>query len=807
MPVMSKYLHSTPRLLSEALLLSLHFSFNFLQSRENPALCQALLPRKQHLRSMSRTSRLVFNRIFSLGLLSHRTTIAALFGSDMVAGSKRKAAEAGISHHNFGIGEYLETSRAREPPRSNGSESNSMDDQDGAWATVESKSSRKKRLRIEQDPDAEPSLNFHKTRPERVELKALQSLVLYVLADGMGPTWLAVNNAKQIKKVVVLMVPGLDREMLEDSKLWDGIFGACESEHGSEDVESAPRADLPAHDGLQTPVVPPLDPNSEANGFPSARERLLKFTLQVRAPGDSRMTRVHSPLQNMLIAPFSDSSKQKAKSDGKDDKSFQAVRTHVAEFVHSADQLRDAEYPIHAAAFKDPRDANLEHDRREKTGQSTGLSGWVDTNVQVSEPTVTSGLSSQPHLDPLTRGLRPYAIDCEMVLTSDDEYSLARISLINWSGKTILDKYVKPSLFIKNYFTEFSGITEDILKNVTTTLQDIQKELLKILGHDSILLGHSLESDLNALKLTHPFVIDTSIIYPHPRGLPLRSSLKFLAKRYLKREIQKGGAKGHDSVEDARAVLDLVKMKCENGPRWGTLDANGESIFRRIGGTMKLDEAKGEVVLKTSAIVEYGTPERGLGKDATYHVACENDDGIVNGVLRAAHGDLPQEATAEDEEADSQMDDIDGADVDSVKHNRRIPPGGVDFIWTRLKDLEAVRGWNTLDSDKVTTTTTKPPSPLPSTSPSTLRTAQRLTLQRILKIYTSLPPRTLFMVYSGTNDMRPLLRLQNLHAQYKREFKVKKWDDLSVKWTDNEEQEMKRVCEMARRGVGVLAIT
>ncbi len=691
-----------------------------------------------------------------------------------------------------------------------------MDDHDGGWTVVGSHSSKNKRRKIEQIPDGEPSVSFLKTKPERVELKALQDLILYVLADGPGPTWMAIKNAQQFKKAVVLMVPGLDREMLQDAELWESASKQCETEKSSSGEIPSAKNDAVMKDGQHTSVdASPTDPSAEDNTAaddqqPSAKQhRLLRHILQVRAPGDSSMSRVFSPLQHMLIAPFS--SKQKNKI-GKDERPSQAVRTPVTAFVHSSDELHDAEYPIHPAAFTNPQDAKLEQERREQTGQSTA-DGWVDTNVKNTKPQPLWEVNPKPR-DPIMKGLKPYALDCEMVLTSDDKYSLARVSLVDWSGKTVLDKYVKPSLPIKNYFTEFSGITEQILKNVTTTLEDIQKELLGILAEDSILLGHSLESDLNALKLTHPFVIDTSIIFPHPRGLPLRSSLKFLAYKHLKREIQKGGANGHDSVEDARAVLDLVKLKCEKGPRFGTLDANGESIFRRIGETRKLYLGEGDFVMRTSAIVEYGTPERGLGKEATFHIGCENDDEIVRGVLRAAHGDVGNGDEAEEDTLKAQGVDAEGSAVkDTELADLTIPPPGVDFIWSRLRDLEALRSWNTLPSDKIDTKSS--PSPTSPSAPPTsedsqigkLNLAKRQTVQRVLNIYTSLPPRTLFIIYNGTNDMRPLLRLQNLHAQYKREFKVKKWDELSVKWTDTEEQEMKKECEKARRGVGILAVT
>lgn len=43
-------------------------------------------------------------------------------------------------------------------------------------------------------------------------------------------------------------------------------------------------------------------------------------------------------------------------------------------------------------------------------------------------------------------------------------------------------------------------------------------------------MGHSLDSDLRALKLVHARVVDTAALYPSPRGSPFKQSLKGLAK-------------------------------------------------------------------------------------------------------------------------------------------------------------------------------------------------------------------------------------------------------------------------------------
>ncbi|TTE81774.1 RNA exonuclease 5 [Bagarius yarrelli] len=109
------------------------------------------------------------------------------------------------------------------------------------------------------------------------------------------------------------------------------------------------------------------------------------------------------------------------------------------------------------------------------------------------------------------------------------------------------------------------GITHSMLKNVTTRLQDVQKKLLTLLPGNAVLVGHALDNDLRALRLVHPHVIDTSLLYRKEFGQ--RFKLKHLAKVILKREIQNEQRRGHDPCEDAHAALDLAHYFITTGPR------------------------------------------------------------------------------------------------------------------------------------------------------------------------------------------------------------------------------------------------
>jgi RNA exonuclease 1 len=64
--------------------------------------------------------------------------------------------------------------------------------------------------------------------------------------------------------------------------------------------------------------------------------------------------------------------------------------------------------------------------------------------------------------------------------------------------------------------------------------------------------------------MRHALCIDTALIYRHPKGPPYKPGLKWLAQKWLDREVQ-GSAEGHDSEEDARTCVDLLKLKIANG--------------------------------------------------------------------------------------------------------------------------------------------------------------------------------------------------------------------------------------------------
>ncbi|KAM7533373.1 hypothetical protein Aperf_G00000126452 [Anoplocephala perfoliata] len=179
--------------------------------------------------------------------------------------------------------------------------------------------------------------------------------------------------------------------------------------------------------------------------------------------------------------------------------------------------------------------------------------------------------------EPVTAQSPMFAIDCEMVLTKAGS-ELARITLVDEMGCVILDRLVKPELPVEDYLTRFSGITREMLAGIETRVADVQTEMSNLLPADAILVGHSIENDLKALRVFHPYIIDTSVIYNVSNNRIAKPKLRFLAQVYLGKAIQCGKS-GHSSSEDAKAALDLVRLKLSQCPDFG--DCTTSFVFPR----------------------------------------------------------------------------------------------------------------------------------------------------------------------------------------------------------------------------------
>lgn len=208
--------------------------------------------------------------------------------------------------------------------------------------------------------------------------------------------------------------------------------------------------------------------------------------------------------------------------------------------------------------------------------------------------------AATPWPEDLDRPRGPVAFDCEMGYTTLG-LELIRLTAVSWPQcQLLLDVLVRPIGEVIDYNTRFSGVSQDHFSKALPYGADkperedsssedgeLEQEFLRVvdspvaarkllfdlLTPETPLIGHAIDNDLNTCRVIHPTIVDTVLLFPHPRGLPIRYGLKMLTSKYLDRTIQTGGALGHDSKEDAIATGDLVRFKV--GEKWKHMKLQG----------------------------------------------------------------------------------------------------------------------------------------------------------------------------------------------------------------------------------------
>lgn len=308
-----------------------------------------------------------------------------------------------------------------------------------------------------------------------IKLSDLQSLLLYCLADGTAPQWLSVRHHGQIRKAVILLVPGLEKGMfdgsiaLPDLKPQDtnaekpsGADGVPSEDPNIEDASHV--ASLKAsHDTLRsfTGIDSPDDfvpLRLSVEKLPTSLHPLAEMfehLWPVKAPGDEKFHKVHSPVHAMLTSPIPKSQEEREATRNvrgpkpvTASKSWENKPTAITTFIASKEDLLENEYILHPAASSTVADKKAYLAQREGAKQSLE-DGWVDTKIDKLEDADVADYQKGS----LAAGRTILAMDCEMCLVEGGESALTRISLLGWDGTVVMDELVKPSKPIIDYLT------------------------------------------------------------------------------------------------------------------------------------------------------------------------------------------------------------------------------------------------------------------------------------------------------------------------------------------------------------------
>lgn len=260
---------------------------------------------------------------------------------------------------------------------------------------------------------------------------------------------------------------------------------------------------------------------------------------------------------------------------------------------------------------KQPGDKSKQPKRYQCCGEAVGDSAGCVTGsnhvFKVSDSKRLAGVTNFAETPENPKKI-DYAVcfDCEMGYTVYG-LELIRLTATSWpTGEELIDVLVRPKGEVLDLNSRYSGVyPQDIADakpysatgnsdspndtkakepsqanerrkfKIVDTPEAARDLLFSLISPETPLIGHGLENDLNAMRIVHPTLVDTVLLFPHRLGLPYRHGLKMLASRHLEKHIQVENStmQGHDSAEDARAAGDLARLKVKE--EWEAMKRQG----------------------------------------------------------------------------------------------------------------------------------------------------------------------------------------------------------------------------------------
>ena len=206
-------------------------------------------------------------------------------------------------------------------------------------------------------------------------------------------------------------------------------------------------------------------------------------------------------------------------------------------------------------------------------GFVTGGLGGAGQTLSRSPQGTSGATSKKQHDAPMTRRDLYFALRCGIVQVgpSAADTAVGRVTLVNWDNEIVVDTFVKVPPPITDYRTEVTGITADLLDRGACSLDSVRKKVGTLI-RGKILIGHGLEVDLAALRLSHPLcdMRDTATYPPfmHQMDPMTRMLLPRTLEDLMQHALQQPVLPGQPLlVSEATACLSLYKAAREQWER------------------------------------------------------------------------------------------------------------------------------------------------------------------------------------------------------------------------------------------------
>eukprot|EP01114_Cavostelium_apophysatum_P015669 TRINITY_DN4320_c0_g1_i1.p1 TRINITY_DN4320_c0_g1~~TRINITY_DN4320_c0_g1_i1.p1 ORF type:complete len:554 (-),score=94.19 TRINITY_DN4320_c0_g1_i1:63-1724(-) len=155
-----------------------------------------------------------------------------------------------------------------------------------------------------------------------------------------------------------------------------------------------------------------------------------------------------------------------------------------------------------------------------------------------------------------------FSLDVECAKGSNDQWLPIKIALVDQAENVLMDTFVNPSARVVDYLTAIHGIKLEDLDRAPS-LESCLAKLRAILSRDSVLVGQSIDKDIDFLKLKKGVdfgdSIDIALFFALTPDAAISSTIprRFTLEQTVRHLLSEKEFQAHNPVEDAKYAMRL----------------------------------------------------------------------------------------------------------------------------------------------------------------------------------------------------------------------------------------------------------